>query len=487
MAEAIDRPVDAASGLDRRGSLFLAVAGVLAAAMVAVVPLVPYVAAMSLAAAIAVPIVMFVLHRVAQRRFDLFEVLLPVAVLYFLYFGWSAVYLKFHPEQSITLSVLPYVTPALALATVGFYAMLAGYRVGFGATRPSRLGELVPNGSAFYFLAGSLGLIGQYSTYLQSRAVLRSDTISPVLAIGQQLDPLFWMAWFVFWWAVWTRHLRGARLAVLAVIHGLAGLVVLVLQIGTKERAIMLGAVPIMAFWYARRRLPWRSAIAILLLAVFVVFPVYNQFRLHDERLGTLARLDRTVDSARNWDSTEYFDYSVGAFLKRLTIVTSVAAVLRDTGRWVEFEYGRTLFLAPIGLVVPRFLWPDKPNLSIGREFGERFQLVHPLDRRTYIAPSLVGEFYWNFHVPGVVIGMFLYGAWLRWTYRKFGEGGGGDALRKGLYVMFLIGLVHFEGNLAIVFGRFVRSLILAWGLAWFALETGMLVRVRPSSPGSPE
>jgi len=52
---------------------------------------------------------------------------------------------------------------------------------------------------------------------------------------------------------------------------------------------------------------------------------------------------------------------------------------------------------------------------------------------------------------------------------------------------MFLIGLVHFEGNLAIVFGRFVRSLILAWGLAWFALETGMLVRVRPSSPGSPE
>jgi len=167
------------------------------------------------------------------------------------------------------------------------------------------------------------------------------------------------------------------------------------------------------------------------------------------------------VDVARSWNSDRFLDASLFSFLQRMTIVTSLAAIISDTPRWVDYRYGETLVLAPMALLIPRFLWRDKPNISIGKEFGATFRMTHALDLETEVAPSMVGDFYWNFAIPGVIVGMLLLGMGYRWYYQRYGTGAGFDPVRKAIYVALLPTALLFEGNFAIIVAGFVKALII--------------------------
>ena len=73
------------------------------------------------------------------------------------------------------------------------------------------------------------------------------------------------------------------------------------------------------------RKLPWKSIVAIVLLFVFIIFPIYNTFRDVDRHLKVTRRVDRAFEVVRKWNTDKYLDASVFAFLKRVSIVTSVA------------------------------------------------------------------------------------------------------------------------------------------------------------------
>jgi len=251
---------------------------------------------------------------------------------------------------------------------------------------------------------------------------------------------------------------------------------------GRKTVAILVMGLPAMAFYEVHRRLPRKAVLATLLVSVFVIFPIYNAFKLQSQALDTGRRLDRTLTAAAGWDSNAYLDHSLGAFMSRMTIVTSVAAIVCDTGRWVDYKYGETLFLAPIGLFIPRIVWPDKPDISIGREFGHTFRFIHPLDRETEVAPSIVGDFYWNFGVVGVVLGMPLMGAAYRWYYRRYGEGSGFDPIRKAIYATLLPTVLLFEANVAIITAGAVKVLAI---LVVFLIVARRLGWIRPGPEGT--
>lgn len=91
--------------------------------------------------------------------------------------------------------------------------------------------------------------------------------------------------------------------------------------------------------------------------------------------------------------------------------------------------HGRTIArwaAAPI----PRFLWTDKPVIPPGPYVGNAIYD----QKRAGVPPSMMGEWYWNFGWPGVVIGSFLFGALLRWLDERF-RPVAGDPFRAALYV----------------------------------------------------
>jgi hypothetical protein len=257
--------------------------------------------------------------------------------------------------------------------------------------------------------------------------------------------------------------------------------VVLFFTFGSKTLALTLLAMPALAFYEVKRKLPIKSIAVVALIFVFIIFPTYNNFRQVDKNLDTSRRFDRALELTQSWNSDKYLDASLFAFFKRLTVVTSVAAIVSDVGRWVDYRYGETLILAPIGLLIPRFLWPDKPSISIGREFGATFRLTNVMDSETEISPTMVGEFYWNFSVPGVIVGMWLLGMGYRWYYQRYGAGAGFDPIRKAIYFTLLPPALLFEDNVAIIIAGLIKVLailivflVLCRRLGWLEENTDL-------------
>lgn len=462
-------------GAGNRGSLLLAVAFLLLALLVLSIPFTTYALDMAMTLALVAIPMSYGFLRQKVLRFDYFEIIYPISILFFLYYGFSTLYLKQNVMVLQYRSLLYWLTPALALALVGYIAMVSGYLTLGRRTRPSAFANLVPSGMAFYLLVGGIGFMGQLANAAQERSVTGGRGISGILSIGQQLSLLFFFGWFLLWYMHWSKRLDKIRKNVLFALYVPAALVIMYAHVGSKEKAIIMVALPTVAFWYARRKLPWKTILAVVLITIFVIFPVYNTFRSQDKRLDTARRLDRTFDVATRWNESGFLDQSLRAFFKRMAIVTSVAAVLKNVPDHVDYRHGDTLLLAPIGLLVPRFLWPDKPVIGIGREFGTTFQLVSSVDKTTRIAPSLISEFYWNFGFPAVVIGMFLVGGCYRFVYQKFGTLAGFDPMRKGIYILLFLRLIHLEGSFGSTLGVVVKGYVILHILIVVSKKIGLL------------
>jgi hypothetical protein len=377
-------------------------------------------------------------------------------------------------------SLLPWLTPALGVALAGYIAMTAGYLTLFRRVRPSAFRNLVPTGAGFLIFVGSVGFAGQLASYFQRRQWISNRQISGVLSVGQQIAPLFFFAWFFLWYMIWAGKLGRTRRNLLLNLYLPASLLVLYMSVGGKEWAIVMLALPAVAYWYVRRVMPWKSILIVVLIGIFVIFPLYNTFRNQSDRFDMVRRLNKTVDVASTWSTQGFLDNSIHAFMKRMGIITSVAAVLRDVPDQVDYKYGETLAQAPISIFIPRILWPGKPVLNIGHEFGTTFHLISVVDRETMIAPSLVGEFYWNFGLLGVVIGMFLVGGVYRLVYQKYGTLTGFEPITSGIYIMLFMRLIHFEGSFGGVLGLGVKSYVVLYLIIVVSKKFGLLEPARP-------
>jgi hypothetical protein len=87
----------------------------------------------------------------------------------------------------------------------------------------------------------------------------------------------------------------------------------------------------------------------------------------------------------------------------------------------------------------------------------------------------MVGELYWNFAVPGVVVGMWLLGMGYRWYYERYGAGTGFDPIRKAIYATLLPIAIVFDGNIAMLVGGFVKALVILFVFVLISRRLGWL------------
>jgi hypothetical protein len=460
----------------RRLSLYLVGVFVGLSAFAVVVPLLPNALAWGPILVMAGLFFLFIMARRVHGRLDIFEIFIPFTVLYIFYFGIGTLYLLKHPEKLASLSLLPYLVPAAYLGTLGYFCFFAGYALLGRNVAPSPAAGLVPSGPLPVLLLAGIGFVGFVSGALSGRIIGAGGGVSPLLSTFQQFGVVYFLAWSLAWYLYFTGGFsKGRSIATLAALGGLT-IVIVFLTFGGKSLTLKLLGIPAISFWYARSRIPWRSLAAVTLIGIFVVFPLYNTYRTQKQTFDMEERLYRTVRTMQRWGWEEYYGSSVDLFLARMAGVSSAAAVLRDAGRWVEFRYGDTLLLAPVSLFIPRLFWPEKPLITRGREFAETFHLVSYSDRTTQVAPTAVGELYWNFHVPGVVLGMFFLGGLYRWFYKRYGDPlERPDPLRRALYVSLLVGAMEFEGNLSPLIAGFAKTLLLSAAAFWGLRRLGLL------------
>jgi hypothetical protein len=362
--------------------------------------------------------------------------------------GASAIYMGTLVARDIPVTFSFVVVPASDLA-MGYVLFLAGsvaLHAGIQATRPSRrtLDDTVAQRRALasrplFATLVLLWALGLWSIFLPAW-VLRLGFAARAL----QWAPVAVLACLVLERAAWRQAL-GARAWRLAIAAGTAGLFVASFTSGSKA-ILMLSFLPVFWLFVAdarmRRHLP-AVVIALAVLYFIVVAPLVTigrvtPFEPGESSFRHYVRVEGEILSGRVSIASADQAASVGGFFNRMfdpTPISYLVGEVRDAGH----PGGGTMTYAVSG-VVPRALWPDKPSVSQGSWFAKYTGFV---PRNAYSPLSLgvtaTGEWYWNFGVAGMIVGMALIGALIGLLWRLAGSRPSANVIAMLLYVTIVL------------------------------------------------
>ena len=113
----------------------------------------------------------------------------------------------------------------------------------------------------------------------------------------------------------------------------------------------------------------------------------------------------------------EYFVEGFERVGARLDGLGRASLIIRETPKTVPFQGGWSIGYIALAYI-PRVLWPGKPTISIGQWITDTYGSGPRIQSAT--GPTWVGEFYLNFGVPGVIVGMASLGLLLRLIHEVF-------------------------------------------------------------------
>jgi len=97
--------------------------------------------------------------------------------------------------------------------------------------------------------------------------------------------------------------------------------------------------------------------------------------------------------------------------------VSKTAHIMAAIPKYLDYQYGATL-LRIVYLWIPRQIWPAKP-VTVDTTVG-----MAVFGAKTYgagaVPPGLIAEMYWNFWIPGIIVGCFAVGYLLKIIYTQF-------------------------------------------------------------------
>jgi hypothetical protein len=230
-----------------------------------------------------------------------------------------------------------------------------------------------------------------------------------------------------------------------------------------KTEALIGGVLVVLTNLLVNARVP-KIWVALMVAVALIAFP--------------LLQANRAIRGERGTNSTQASQNVFGAFeqslaakervntgreraqtaLERLTLKGSVSMIVDGTGKVAPFKDGYTL-TPIITAFIPRIIWPDKPSIETGRILNKDFHLSESAD--TYISPSHLGELYWNFGWPGVVVGMSVIGLLLGTLGAKFNLAEAPTITRVLVVVVtvrFLI--LAAEGEIATHYVSWMRAML---------------------------
>lgn len=226
------------------------------------------------------------------------------------------------------------------------------------------------------------------------------------------------------------------------------------LAAGSRSALLNLLLIALLIYMLRRRRVVVARTVAIALVGLILLAA------LGELRRGTFAgevRLDAVTDLAPG----EALESAVEEIQERRTTADAVLPILARVPHQVDLLYGES-YLAVLTLPIPRDLWPEKPGL-IGGRVGQTF-----FGQMGGVPPGPVGEAYWNFHMPGVVLVFALFGIFHRWLARLYLRYRNQPAV-VAFYAVTLLTLSPWTGAV-------VGFLLSAGPVVLLALAFGMLV-----------
>jgi hypothetical protein len=358
-----------------------------------------------------------------------------------------------------------------AMQIAGFYtaARFSGMR---GAARPSKDWShalLVPIGLTLWIAASLAILYHDFVVQPDNTAVTIQAGLaklgiwgsSGLILIENYAGPLGIII-LAYWWAV-----EGKRAGTPLMLTLFAAQFVLGWIVDTKEVAISAPVIALLTRFIVLGKLPMRLVIAAV-VAIAFAFPILSAKRvvmteeLHLTRAQALPHtfeiLLRTLQEAAAIETGKY-EQSSETFLQRESVKANVDLIIRGTAAGHPYKLGST-FEPLLYVFLPRVLWSEKPGGNSANLLNREFHIS--ADPDTFISPSHLGEWYWNFGLAGVIFGMALSGALLGYISVRFDPSSRTSVTRVLVIIVTLYLLVaRGEGQVEIQYALWARSMLL--------------------------
>jgi hypothetical protein len=221
----------------------------------------------------------------------------------------------------------------------------------------------------------------------------------------------------------------------------------------------------------AERKLK-KGWIVAALLGLVVIYPFSIQYRelvrsRSDEAMGvggaqTIAAAALEQATATDSTAADWLESGVRSSVSRLNLLQSVAAVLAlgPEADWLQGD--ERWWMLPFYPFIPRFLWAGKPVLDKGR----RFSLALGLGDQTSTAITYPGDLYFEFGMPGLLVGMLLFGLIAERLTKRYGVPG--SKRRLFIYTgVFMTFVTSIELDAFDFWSTLIRSLVILCAVAW--------------------
>jgi hypothetical protein len=107
---------------------------------------------------------------------------------------------------------------------------------------------------------------------------------------------------------------------------------------------------------------------------------------------------------------------------------------------------------------IPRFIWKEKPVDEQGNFWGHRYLVLNPEDKSTSWNFPVLNEFYANFGIPGVFIGMFFLGFLIKLLILKLWKKNISD-IEILISSIIIFNFFYLENNLSQILGKIINQL----------------------------
>jgi oligosaccharide repeat unit polymerase len=188
--------------------------------------------------------------------------------------------------------------------------------------------------------------------------------------------------------------------------------------LGGRSTVLVILLTLLVIFFYLRNPRPGRFLVNAMVLGLFAAMAIAFAVILRALRLYALRGGDVGVILSPS-------DLAIGnfgaVFVNDFNQFDWFAIMLDIVPARIPFQYGET-FLEFFAMFVPRALWAGKP-LPIG--FVISMALGGP---RAGKPSTILGELYLNFHVPGIMVGMVIFGILARAVYAYLQDNWGNPA-----------------------------------------------------------
>jgi oligosaccharide repeat unit polymerase len=334
----------------------------------------------------------------------------------------AAAYSLLYRSEAFLVSPMIIVILGLGAMTAGYMLPRSGVRLPIhrfdrGRPWPRWRFVVVVAGLGAISVIGGFLFFRQLGIDLQSFATLDTLSLKRRLDVGgTQLASLAYFRWltmgvstafYVALARVATSEGRTSIPMKLAVLF--LGLMSVIFPFLVSSRSSVLRVMVYAAMiWHCLRR-----QISVKALTIFGVVAV-SIFA----SMGALRAFAQKGDSSRIEGLTQLAVVGGSVIVDRHFLdITKTGHIIDAVPNQIGWAYGSTLVtwvVAPI----PRSLWPGKPIIRPGLKLGS--EVFGNPEGRGAVPPGAVAEFYMNFGVMGVLIGMFVLGAGLRVAYLSF-------------------------------------------------------------------